>query len=104
MRTKDGGVLKRPAAFAIAATSSTDCEALTSQTIIPAEYPAVARATSTSRYSFRGKQHLDDRQLYFQDEPGNRRDGRFYSPVLEIRMARQKARVGGNVRLRPCEV
>jgi len=61
------------------------------QTIIPAEYPGRARHIHV-KVQAPGKRVLTT-QLYFRDEPGNRRDG-LYRPVLEMRMAGKGAGEG----------
>ena len=61
------------------------------QTIVPAEYPGRARHIHV-KVQAPGKRILTT-QLYFRDEPGNRRDG-LYSPDLEMRMARKGAGEG----------
>jgi len=53
------------------------------QTIVPAEYPGRARHIHV-KVQAPGKRILTT-QLYFRDEPGNRRDG-LYRPDLEMRM------------------
>jgi len=54
------------------------------QTIVPAEYPGRTRHIHV-KVQAPGKRVLTT-QLYFRDEPGNRRDG-LYRPDLEMRMA-----------------
>jgi protocatechuate 3,4-dioxygenase beta subunit len=61
------------------------------QTIIPAEYPGRTRHIHV-KVQAPGKRILTT-QLYFRDEPGNRRDG-LYNPVLEMRMAGKGAGEG----------
>ena len=61
------------------------------QTIIPAECPGRTRHIHV-KVQAPGKRVLTT-QLYFRDEPGNRRDG-LYSPVLEMRMAGKGAGEG----------
>ena len=61
------------------------------QTIVPAEYPGRARHIHV-KVQAPGMRVLST-QLYFRDEPGNRRDG-LYSPVLEMHMARKGAGEG----------
>ena len=61
------------------------------QTIVPAEYPGRTRHIHV-KVQAPGKRILTT-QLYFRDEPGNRRDG-FYRPDLEMRMAGKGAGEG----------
>ena len=61
------------------------------QTIVPAEYPGRARHIHV-KVQAPGKRVLTT-QLYFRDEPGNRRDG-LYSLLLEMRMAGKGAGEG----------
>jgi protocatechuate 3,4-dioxygenase beta subunit len=58
------------------------------QTIIPGEYTGRTRHIHV-KVQAPGKRILTT-QLYFRDEPGNRRDG-FYRPDLEMRMAAKGA-------------
>jgi protocatechuate 3,4-dioxygenase beta subunit len=60
-------------------------------TIVPAEYPGRARHIHV-KVQAPGKRVLTT-QLYFRDEPGNRRDG-LYRPELEMRMAGRGAGEG----------
>ncbi len=60
-------------------------------TIVPAEYPGRARHIHV-KVQAPGKRVLTT-QLYFRDEPGNRRDG-LYRPDLEMRMASKGASEG----------
>ena len=62
------------------------------ETIVPAEYPGRARHIHV-KVQAPGKRILTT-QLYFRDEPGNRRDG-LYSRDLEMRMAGKGAAEGG---------
>ena len=78
------------AAFATAATSSpTPKGRYRLVTNFPAEYPGAARHIHVKMQA-PGKRVLTT-QLYFRDEPGNRRDG-LYRPDLEMRIAPRKAR------------
>ena len=61
------------------------------QTIIPAEYPGRARHIHV-KVQAPGRRILTT-QLYFRDEPRNRRDG-LYRPDLEMRMAAKGAGEG----------
>ena len=61
------------------------------QTIVPAEYPGRARHIHV-KVQAPGRRILTT-QLYFRDEPGNRRDG-LYSADLEMRMAGKGAGEG----------
>ncbi len=61
------------------------------QTIVPAEYPGRTRHIHV-KVQAPGKRILTT-QLYFRDEPGNRRDG-LYRPDLEMRMAGKGAGEG----------
>jgi len=61
------------------------------QTIVPAEYPGRTRHIHV-KLQAPGKRILTT-QLYFRDEPGNRRDG-LYRPDLEMRMAGKGAGEG----------
>src|SRR5437773_5426733 len=61
------------------------------ETIVPAEYPGRARHIHV-KVQAPGKRILTT-QLYFRDEPGNRRDG-LYRPDLEMRMAAKGAGEG----------
>jgi protocatechuate 3,4-dioxygenase beta subunit len=60
-------------------------------TIVPAEYPGRARHIHV-KVQAPGKRVLTT-QLYFRDEPGNRRDG-LYTPDLEMRMSARGAGEG----------
>jgi protocatechuate 3,4-dioxygenase beta subunit len=55
------------------------------ETIVPAEYPGRARHIHV-KVQAPGRRVLTT-QVYFPDEPGNRRDG-IYRPELELKMAR----------------
>jgi protocatechuate 3,4-dioxygenase beta subunit len=60
-------------------------------TIVPAEYPGRARHIHVKVQAPRKR--VLTTQLYFRDEPGNRRDG-IYDPALEMRMRARGAGEG----------